>query len=363
MKYSILGFYQEEVLKCKATIDANGKEKVVCLDVTDLLILQCVADFMNRQCVYKYIINDKLYFSIQYKALLEDLPILHISKQALRDRIDKLVLFNLLEKEVIRNEQGSFVVFRIGTRYEQFVYNKTGVTVCSEVEGGVYQTTHGCVSNYTPKDSSTINSSTIKKEREDLSSLPKERLDYDEIKTKWREICPELSQPRMIDKKRKDAINTLLKNNNATIDDLYKAFEMISISSYCNAKHERNRTWKASFDWLIHDTKGCFNRLLEGQYAYTQSERDMAEKIKNGNYDIESATRNTYHPWGNNNIMWNDLYKCWLSIDDFDGKVIDGYTDENRPDGAEIVLHNARGTITWSKANRMWNKEMKSPWK
>lgn len=172
MKYSILGFYQEEVLKCKATVDANGKEKEVCLDVTDLLILQCVADFMNRQCVYKYIINDKLYFSIQYKALLEDLPILHISKQALRDRIDKLVLFNLLEKEVIRNEQGSFVVFRIGTRYEQFVYNKTGVTVCSEVEGGVYQTTHGCVSNYTPKDSSTINSSAIK-EKEDKSSTKK----------------------------------------------------------------------------------------------------------------------------------------------------------------------------------------------
>lgn len=178
MKYSILGFNQEEVLKCKTTIDVNGKEKEVCIDVTDLLILQCVADFMNRQCVYKYIINDKMYFSIHYKALLEDLPILNIGKQALRDRIDKLVLFNLLEKEAIRNEQGSFVVFRIGTRYEQLVYNKKEEGVCIKIEGGVYQTTHGVVENYTPKNSSTINTSTIK-EKEDKSSKKKSRIAFD----------------------------------------------------------------------------------------------------------------------------------------------------------------------------------------
>lgn len=193
MKYSILGFNQEEVLKCKTTIDVNGKEKEVCIDVTDLLILQCVSDFMNRQCVYKYMINDKMYFSIQYKALLEDLPILNIGKQAMRDRIDKLVLFNLLEKEVIRNEQGSFVVFRIGSSYEQLMYNKKGVTVCSEIEGGVYQTTQGCVSNYTAKNSSTINSSTKQEKEDNLLSSQKNELKigyYIEIHNKWEEINP-----------------------------------------------------------------------------------------------------------------------------------------------------------------------------
>ena len=79
-------------------------------------------------------------------------------------------------------------------------------------------------------------------------------------------------------------------------------------------------------------------------------------------YDPTLGEDATYHPFGNNNIMWNDLYNCWLSIDDFNGSVIDGYNDENRPDGAEIVLHNARGTITWSKKNKKWNIEMKSPW-
>ena len=179
MKYSILGFNQEEVLKCKTTIDVNGKEKIVCIDVADLLILRCVADFMNRQKIFKYVVNDKMFFSIQYKAVLEDLPILNIGKQALRDKIDKLVLFDLLEKEVVKNEQGTFVVFRIGSRYEQLMY-KNNEGVCSEVLGGVYKTTHGVVENYTPKNSSTINSSTIKEKEIDKSiSKKKNRNAFD----------------------------------------------------------------------------------------------------------------------------------------------------------------------------------------
>lgn len=179
MKYSILGFNQEEVLKCKTSIDVNGKEKIVCIDVADLLILRCVADFMNRQKIFKYVINDKMFFSIQYKAVLEDLPILNIGKQALRDKIDKLVLFDLLEKEVVKNEQGTFVVFRIGSRYEQLMY-KNNEEVCSEVLGGVYKTTHGVVENYTPKNSSTINSSTIKEKEIDKSiSKKKNRNAFD----------------------------------------------------------------------------------------------------------------------------------------------------------------------------------------
>lgn len=372
MKYSILGFYQPAVLAITKDVIVEQKTgeypktKTLKLDCIDLLILQDVADFMNRKKIIKYTVDDKIYFSIQYSAIIDDLPILGIKQQALSDRLSKLVELELLEKVVIKNQAGSFIAFRLGEKYESIKYTpaESEIGTSSSLHSQKYSTTFAEVADYGPKYSSTNNSYT-KKEKEDKSSFPKEnkeKLDFDEIKAKWKEICPNLSQPRMIDKKRKDAIRSLLKNNNATTDDLYKAFAMISISSYCNANHERNRTWKASFDWLIYDTKGCFNRLLEGQYAYTQSERDMAEKIKKGDYDVQSALRNAYHPWGNNAIMWNDLYKCWLSIDDFQGKVIDGYTDDNRPDGAQIVLHNARGTITWSKAEKKWNIEMKSPW-
>jgi hypothetical protein len=171
--------------------------------------------------------------------LLEDLPILNIGKQALRDRIDKLVLFNLLEKEAIRNEQGSFVVFRIGASYEQLVYNKNGMTACSEIEWGVYQTTHGCVSNYTPKNSSTINSST-KEEKEDKSSKKNELklCNYIEIHNKWEELNPQLPSIRCFNEKRKKALKTLLKNNNATIDDLVR---LLPRNDYCKVTKNAKR--------------------------------------------------------------------------------------------------------------------------
>ena len=273
MKYSILGFNQEEVLKCKTSIDVNGKEKIVCIDVADLLILRCVSDFMNRQKIFKYVINDKMFFSIQYKAVLEDLPILNIGKQALRDKIDKLVLFDLLEKEVVKNEQGTFVVFRIGSRYEQLMY-KNNEEVCSEVLGGVYKTTHGVLKNYTPK-----NSSTIKEKEIDKSISPKKNIDYDNVKQMWEKTNPNLQSFRGFNEKRKRALNTLLKNNNATIDDLYKAFEIIAVCDFCQGKNDRS--WKATIDWILNDTNSCFNRLLEGAYAFNESEKQRVQQIVN----------------------------------------------------------------------------------
>ena len=133
---------------------------------------------------------------------------------------------------------------------------------------------------------------------------------------------------------------------------------------------------KTYWDKLKEDERGKVLQHIKSyvsvnELRYQQDfERYLRDKtfesiVVKGNiivYDPTLGEDATYHPFGNNNIMWNDLYNCWLSIDDLNGSVIDGYNDENRPDGAEIVLHNARGTITWSKKNKKWNIEMKSPW-
>ena len=126
MKYNIFEFSQEVALTFKrdAEVIINGKKsiKTLSLDVTDLLILQVVADFMNRKSIIKQIIDDKIYFWISYKCILDDLPILDIKKQAFTDRLNKLVLFELLEKSIVKNEQGSFSFYRIGDKYESLKY-------------------------------------------------------------------------------------------------------------------------------------------------------------------------------------------------------------------------------------------------
>ena len=76
----------------------------------------------------------------------------------------------------------------------------------------------------------------------------------------------------MLNNKRKEQIRHLLASNNATVDDLMKAIKIISMSSFCQGKNDRN--WRATFDWLIKDTKSCFSRLFEGAYAFTQDEKN-----------------------------------------------------------------------------------------
>ena len=76
-------------------------------------------------------------------------------------------------------------------------------------------------------------------------------------------------------------------------------------------------------------------------------------------YDPERESGDIgYSPSGNNSIIWNDMLKKYVFIgwySEWDA-IYDGYTDDTRPDGAEIILNNARGTIRWSKEQKKWNK-------
>lgn len=287
MKYSILGFYQQAVLAVTKDVIVEQKAgeypktKTLKLDCIDLLILQDVADFMNRKKIIKYTVDDKIYFSIQYSAIIEDLPILGIKQQALSDRLSKLVELEMLEKVVIKNQAGSFVAFRLGEKYESIKYTpaESEIGTSSTLHLQEYQTTFAEVADYEPKYSSTNNPSTNKEERDKSLSEKDSKIDFSAILKKWKEFLPNLPQPRCLNNKRKDAIRKTLKNNNANVDDLFKAFEIMSVCSFFHGNNSRN--WKASFDWLINDTKSCFNRVLEGSYAKSDDEREKCGLLHN----------------------------------------------------------------------------------
>lgn len=316
MKYSILGFYQPSVLAITKDVIVEQKTgeypktKTLKLDCIDLLILQDVADFMNRKKIIKYTVDDKIYFSIQYSAIIEDLPILGIKKQALSDRLSKLVELEMLEKVVIKNQTGSFIAFRLGEKYESIKYTpaESEIGTSSTLHLQAYQTTFAEVADYEPKYSSTNNLSTNKEEK-DKSFSKKERIDYDAIVKCWNETNPTLSSVRMLNDDRKKQIRTLLASNNATVDDLMKAIKIISMSSFCQGKNDRN--WRASFDWLIKDTKSCFSRLFEGVYAFTQD-----EKNKLSQYLGQTAS-------GGNSTLTNGLTK-----EQYDMYISNGYEVE-----------------------------------
>lgn len=128
----------------------------------------------------------------------------------------------------------------------------------------------------------------IDKDKEDSKSK-KTNIDYDWIKDEWKRINPDLSSIRGLNDKRKEAIKRLLKKNNASVDDLIKTFKVISISSFCNGSNDRH--WKATFDWLIADTKSCFNRLLEGDFVKGRYEREQFENIMSDNYSYLQSSQ------------------------------------------------------------------------
>ena len=130
LRFSILGFSQERVMGVKA-MDGT---KELRLDVTDLLLLNQIADFPNRGQVMKIIENDKIFFWMAYSEILGELPILNMKKQALRDRFDKLVTLGLLEKKV--SKMSSMTFFRLTDKYESLKYDTL-----------VYDTEEGCVVN------------------------------------------------------------------------------------------------------------------------------------------------------------------------------------------------------------------------
>lgn len=352
MKYSILGFNQSMVCDISKTIvDKSGKYKILSVDVIDLLIVKELADFMNRTIIIKHTIEDKTFFSIRYDAILEDLPILNIKKQALRDRIDKICELGIIEKKVVRNETGSWTAFRMGKLYEQLKYSTQesfgeNVGECSKLHKGVYSTTQGCVANYTPKYYNTITN--IKEEDTKVSS---KKYDYKAIVDCWNESNgKKISMVTKVTKRREKAIKKQLEDNGITQEQLMSFFKTLPFAdSWLYNPNKQHKNWKPDFDWWLANTNGWLTKGLEGK-VHNENPQVFAQ-IMGG----ELST--TYAPPTDGSIKWNEPHKCYIYIGMFFGYIPDGYTDDNRPNGARIMLNNKGVFMKWNGETKLWEEE------
>lgn len=180
------------------------------------------------------------------------------------------VLKNLVDKKLIIKESNNIngVIFNS----YKVIIEKTNFKTCAPHSN--FEHPHSKIEH---NNNSNIDSN---KEKEiDKSISPKKNIDYDNVKQMWEQTNPNLQSFRCFNEKRKRALNTLLKNNNATIDDLYKAFEIIAVCDFCQGNNDRK--WKATIDWILNDTNSCFNRLFEGVYAFSESEKQRVQQVVN----------------------------------------------------------------------------------
>lgn len=312
MRYSILGFNQEQLLKLQKEQDGKIKK----LDVTDILILRNIADFMNRGKVVKYTIDDKVYFSIQYSVILEDLPILDIKKQALSDRLDKMVFLDVLEKIVVKNQCGTFVAFRMGKEYENLLFScKSSETTPTSSEIQVQE----C--STTNHNTNITNNTIIDKEERDKSLSKKEQKD-ELFEQCWKDYRRKGSKA-----KAKAIWNKLTQDEKDRVQPHIKAY----VSS-------REVQYQKDFD------------------GYLKNKLFLTIVFSNNRvlYDPTLFDDNEYRPTLNSQLLFYNELNCYLYIGYFNGFIGDGYEDSNRPNGATIMLNNGRGTITWNKEQKKW---------
>lgn len=109
MKYSIHGFYQPRAVELGLTND-------------DLLVLRWFVDFAGTNKMKTIIEEDGIYYWVNYTSILEDLPVLRISKVTLkRKHFDKLCEANVLKHKHIK-QGGSFSYYAYGINYDTLIY-------------------------------------------------------------------------------------------------------------------------------------------------------------------------------------------------------------------------------------------------
>lgn len=303
LRRSILGFSQEEVLKLKKTItkEVRGAVKQVelKLDATDLLIINHLADFPNRKNVAKIILDDKIFFWVSYNTIIEELPIIDIKKQALKDRLDKMVDLGILEK--IIQSCGSYVnmtFFRIGEAYEQLKYKEEVCSkphgVCSQLQEGMYSTTGGVCSQL-QDNNNIVDNNIVNIKKEDTIVSKKEDIDYDSVLSAWNEVASNvdaISKIRGLNDKRKNCIKNLIKNCKTSVEEIVKVINTIPYADDW-VLGKGNRSWTIDFDFLIKNTSNWYVKAIEGGLHKNNLEKfneimdyDNTENSKNGNLVI-----------------------------------------------------------------------------
>lgn len=74
-------------------------------------------------------------------------------------------------------------------------------------------------------------------------------------------------------------------------------------------------------------------------------------------YDPTQYDNTAYTPQGRSIWFDENTQSYWTDDNFYQGVISDGYTDDNRPDGATLTMSNARGRIQWDANTKRWEKK------
>lgn len=89
--------------------------------------------------------------------------------------------------------------------------------------------------------------------------------------------------------------------------------------------------------------------------TYLGKQRAWEMYVKVGD-DIEQL-ENEYRPFTDGEIRWSETYQFYIYTGMDLSYIPDGYNNNDRPDGATIMLNNARGYMIWDATNKKWKRK------
>lgn len=154
VKYTIEGFSQAYAMTLRKTAQVGDKSVTRKIDCTDLVILRWFVDFYPN--MKKIEVDGKQYAWLTHKKLIEDLPLIDITRKSFVERMQKLVDFEILTYRLLK-EGGTFSLYGFGEKYENLVggvsvQTDTGCTV--DRTRGIHSNGHGVSVQTDNKDTS-----------------------------------------------------------------------------------------------------------------------------------------------------------------------------------------------------------------
>ena len=102
-------------------------------------------------------------------------------------------------------------------------------------------------------------------------------IDFDEVQSKWAEICPMLPPIQRWTPQRKRKLKAALNQAGLNVANLYQCFRIIACTPFLNGSGE----FKAIFDWVTK-TSTNLQKIYEGFYARSPQEKRDYEAIMKG---------------------------------------------------------------------------------
>lgn len=336
MKYNI-------TINQKSVID-NGL--IGKLDIIDLAIFDFVYHFFNSDFEDKvtFTKNGVEYTEIRPSLLEKEMPLLKIgTKRTFINRMNNLINAGLIERyenNSTENRSG----YKKGVNFSIFEFDKPKK-----------QNSHGYENNFTPpmktdSHNNNINDNTItdNKEERDKSLSKKERAQ--ELINLWNNETKDFPKVRKVSPDIINSIDKMLRRG-YSYEDIKKAIILCnSLSDFYKGK-ERGKTWKATFQWLIHNTNDNFDKIMNGALHTSQEQQRAYINVMS----CDDSSNEVYSPTTNGTtFVWNETLNCYMYVGNINN-FFDGYTNENRPNGAQFKSFGY--TYTWDAVSKQWDKE------